>query len=386
MIPLTLGRRRARPWGLALTASLAAAQAGAGCDEAPAQLVQDGGGMHKDSRRLVLDDGGGGPGDAPWDAWLAREAAAPRPDSQVSKPDVDPCAGVVCDVNAKCDPSQPTKCKCNPGYTGDGKTCSGARKDLVCNRYNDARAKAVTGGWTPGPNSCDPGTLSSAAQQSALVATNMFRFIAGQQDVTIDSTYTNKAQQCAVMMKENGTINHYPPTSWKCYTADGAEAARKSNLAYGGGMDATGSVYAFIRDSGNASTLGHRRWILGNWIGPTGFGTTGSYTCMWVQGNHSTAKQWVAWPPDGEVPKDLVYDSTGWSFQSDSIKPTAVEVSSGGSPLAVSMTTLASNYGSYNAISFIPQGWSTQAGQVYDVKITSSSGTVTYSVKPVTCP
>ncbi len=263
------------------------------------------------------------------------------------------------------------------------------RQAAVCQRYQDAVDNAVHGGWTPGPTSCDPGTLSSAAQQSALRVTNLFRFIADQPDVTLSTTYAAKSQQCAVMMKENGTINHYPPTSWKCYTADGAEAASKSNLAYGTSMDATNAVYLFVQDPGNATTLGHRRWILGNWIGPTAFGTANStyyYTCMWVIGTQSGSKPWAAWPPEGEVPSNLVYDSTGWSFQSDSLRPTAVEVRSGGTLMPVSMTTLLSNYGSSYAVSFIPQGWSTQAGKTYDVTVTlSTGGTVSYTVKPVTC-
>lgn len=299
---------------------------------------------------------------------------------------IDPCAGVKCDPHAKCDPQSPTKCKCDPGFQGDGKTCkpiSTSRRDAVCKRWQDAKSKTVSGGWTPGPSQCDPGKVSQAALDSALRMTNMYRYIAALPAVSMSNMFNAKAQACAVMMKANNTISHYPSTSWQCYTPDGAQAAKSSNLAKG--SDATKAVYRFMYDSGNASTLGHRRWIIGNWIGPTGFGTTGSYTCMYVNGGIKSGKTWAAWPPANEVPLAEVFDSTGWSWQSDSINPSGVEVRSDGNHLPLNVNKLSSNYGSKYAISFRPAGWKTQAGKVYNVTITGSQ-TIKYSVKPVNCP
>ncbi len=224
---------------------------------------------------------------------------------------------------------------------------------------------------------------------SALRMTNFYRMAADMPDLTLSTTYSSNAQLCAVMMKANKTISHSPPSSWTCYTAAGAQSAGQSNLA--AGMQLTAAVMAFMEDYGasNATALGHRRWILGNWIGPTGFGYADAYTCMHVVGSNRGARPWVAWPPAGEVPVDEVFDRTGWSFQSDVFEPTGVEVSSGGVKRSVSMTKLSGGYGSTYAISFVPQGWTTQAGQVYQVTVTGASSSasyrVSYPVKPVSC-
>ncbi len=59
------------------------------------------------------------------------------------------CGAGTCNANAFCDNTGPTGCRCLPGYTGDGKTCtagSETRKDAVCRLYNDAIARTVLGG------------------------------------------------------------------------------------------------------------------------------------------------------------------------------------------------------------------------------------------------
>lgn len=280
----------------------------------------------------------------------------------------DPCLGVTGIM--PWDPPGP----CTPVFS---------RKEAVCLRWKQAQDLTVSGGWTPGSNPCDPGTVSKEVLASALRMTNMYRYLAGLPDVTLSDTFNKKAQACAVLMKENGTINHYPPKTWSCYSADGAEAAQSSNLALG--SDATRAVYRFMQDNGNATTLGHRRWIIGNWFGPTGFGTTGKFTCQWVKGGTKDTKEWAAWPPPLEVPLSEVFDTTGWSWQSDTINPSGVKVTVGGVDMPMTVTPLKSGFGSRHAIAFRPQGWKTEADKVYEVTITGPK-TITYQVKPVNCP
>jgi hypothetical protein len=49
--------------------------------------------------------------------------------------------------------------------------------------------------------------------------------------VQFNSTLSRKAQRAALMMAANAALSHFPPTSWKCYAKDGAEAAASSNLS-----------------------------------------------------------------------------------------------------------------------------------------------------------
>ncbi len=263
-----------------------------------------------------------------------------------------------------------------------------ARPEKICKLYQAATAAAVYGGWTPGASDCAPGTLSQEAQQSALNFTNLYRYIAGQPTVALSQTFSEKAQVCAVLMMNNNAISHTPPASWRCYSAVGAEAAKSSNLAMG--QDATRAVHGYMEDRGNDDTMGHRRWILGNWIGPTGFGTAGRFSCMWVQGDKKGERAWAAWPPPGPVPVDLVYDSPGWTFQSDSLRPEDVELRVDNRPVPVKVSALKPGYGSAYAVRFAPDGWRTRAGTVYAVTVSGTASgsprSVTYKVGAISCP
>ena len=50
------------------------------------------------------------------------------------------------------------------------------------------------------------------------------------------------------MMRANNMMSHMPPTTWTCYTADGAEAAGNSNISSG---QAVSSVDLYMIDPGN---------------------------------------------------------------------------------------------------------------------------------------
>ncbi|MGB1274616.1 MAG: hypothetical protein ACPG77_02610, partial [Nannocystaceae bacterium] len=141
---------------------------------------------------------------------------------------------------------------------------------------------------------------------------------------------------------------------------------------------------------GNATTLGHRRWILSNSLANVGLGSSSSYSCMWVIGGGGNAgKQWMAWPPPGLVPLAVasLVNSTGWSLQSDSISLQNAEVSvtENGQPRPMTITNLASNYGSSHAISMVPNGWQAQAGATYSVAVTGVNPAINYEVEVLSC-
>ncbi|RLB52353.1 MAG: hypothetical protein DRI90_22210, partial [Deltaproteobacteria bacterium] len=217
-------------------------------------------------------------------------------------------------------------------------------------------------------------------------------FIAGLPSVTTDGTRDQKTQACALMMDANNQLSHSPPPSWTCYTSDGAEAAGKSNIATTPGVAA---VDLYMVDPGNPSTMGHRRWILSNGLGPVGLGSTSSYSCMWViGGSGGGSNPWTAWPPPGQFPVGAVspswssIDDTGWTIQSDSLSlnNAQVTITDGGNDRPVTVTNLAGGYGSSTAISMIPQGWSTTVGHTYLVDVSGISAPFSYQVDVVACP
>jgi hypothetical protein len=148
-------------------------------------------------------------------------------------------------------------------------------------------------------------------------------------------------------------------------------------------------------DYGNETTMGHRRWLLSNTLGPVGIGSTSEMSCLFVIGGQGDAgAPWLAWPPPGLVPYDAMYvptigwssvDEAGWSVQSDSIDVTnaQVTVTESGVNKPVAVNGLGDYYGSMYAVRFVPQGWSVEVGKTYDVAL--SVGGIAYSVTIVDC-
>lgn len=266
---------------------------------------------------------------------------------------------------------------------------------LLCERWKSDRAQLGEGDWSGAVDACDPGVMSQDGRDNALRLVNLYRFIAGLPAVTEDPTRTSQAQACALMMHANGQLSHTPPMNWKCWTADGAGAAGKSNISSTPGVLA---VDLYMVDPGNDTTIGHRRWLLSNYLGPIGLGSTSVNSCLMViGGNGNAGKPWLAWPPPGLVPYQAMHvptigwanvDETGWTVQSDTIDLGAatVTVTVDGVDRPVAVNVLGQNYGSSHAIRFVPQGWTVEPGKTYEVELGNVAQPIAYSVQIVDCP
>jgi hypothetical protein len=283
----------------------------------------------------------------------------------------------------------------NPGTGGSGTAGStgsdggaGSRASEVCQRWAADRADLSEGTWTGNAAACDAGDIGPPGRANALKLINLYRYLAGLPEVTNDPAQDAMAQQCALMQTANNSLSHTPPTTWKCYTADGAKAAGGSNISSGPGV---GSIEAYVNDSGNASTLGHRRWTFSNSLGPVGLGSAKS-SCFYNMGGTGKAnKPFTAWPPAGAVPLAAITttraDTSGWSIQSDTINVNTgtVTITDGGQSLAVTTTSLPGGYGSRYAIRMVPSGWTSQAGHSYTVTVAGVTPAVSYTIDVVSC-
>jgi hypothetical protein len=276
------------------------------------------------------------------------------------------------------------------GIDGDDEDDS-SPSDEVCERWNEDREDLSEGTWSGSVESCDPGDISADARENALRVLNLYRFLADLPEVETDDERDAKAQDCALIMHANASLSHNPPQSWACWSADGAEAAGHSNIATAPGVMA---VDLYMVDPGNATTLGHRRWILSNGLGPVGLGSTTNSSCMWVLGGSGPGgHEWTAFPPPGEFPYEAVgsswtsIDETGWSVQSDAIALSGAQVTitADGDQLPVAVNALEPGYGSAHAISIIPQGWTTQPDTTYHVEVTGITSPISYEVDVVDC-
>jgi hypothetical protein len=186
--------------------------------------------------------------------------------------------------------------------------------------------------------------------------------------VSHHATLNQKSQEAALMMAANQSLTHSPPTSWRCYSAAGAEAAGRSNLA--SGLAGAAAIVAYMIDSGaNNTAVGHRRWILFPPQREIGTGSTSRYHSMYVigsAGSRSGSPELVPWPNAGFVPYQLVYPR--WSFALNlggfpgpDFSRATVTMTSGGSVIPVTMLPIANGYGD-NTIAWEPAGLSLQPG------------------------
>lgn len=282
----------------------------------------------------------------------------------------------------------------------DCTTAPTTRKDLVCWRWRCDRTNRSEGTWSGNLAACNAGDISAAGRANALKQVNLYRFIADLPAVANDATKSSNAQKCALMQHANGMLSHAPPTSWKCYTAEGATAAGRSNIAT---APAVSSIDLYMADPGNPTTIGHRRWLLSNSLGPIGIGSTlvgtAGYSCLHVIGGSGAAgKAWRAWPPPGPVPIEMFnalsfapLDTVGWTLQSDTLNlaGATATVKDGTTIVPFTTTQLLANYGSRYAIRFTATNtaWRAQAGHTYNVTIVGSGiAAITYSVQPTACP
>ncbi len=245
-------------------------------------------------------------------------------------------------------------------------------------------SEGVAINWTGSHATCNAGSTAEPFRVAVQLRINYYRAMAGvPSDLVLNATYTGKAQQAALMMSANGALSHDPPPTWACYTAAGDEAARKSNLCLG--CYGPGAIDAYMKDSGSGNyAVGHRRWVLYPQTQEMGTGDipwVGGYwsaNALWVFDSHmwdprpETREEYVAWPPPGYVPYQVVFPRWSFSYAGASFGSATVSMSSGGGPVGVDVQTVVNGYGENTLVwepdaAFGPPG----ADTTYSVSVNS---------------
>jgi Cysteine-rich secretory protein family len=176
-----------------------------------------------------------------------------------------------------------------------------AMQELYRKMYEPARDHQE--GWVDKGN-CEAGTLPAATLKARLQELNYFRKMAGLYPVTLNAEFNKYAQAAAFLMRQNGTLSHHPPTTWKCYSELGAKGAGSCNLGYGGG------ILGYMTDWGASNQdCGHRMWILSALKEQLGYGGTDATDAIYVFGpttKRDSLPEYVAWPPAGFVPQEII--------------------------------------------------------------------------------
>ena len=109
---------------------------------------------------------------------------------------------------------------------------------------------------------CAPGTTNIEHHQAVIARINYYRALVDLPAVTLDGgTPTTQAQAAALMMSAQNALSHTPPTSFTCYSPEGAAGAAATNLSLG--SMGVAAIDGYMGDAGpNNTAVGHRRWIL----------------------------------------------------------------------------------------------------------------------------
>jgi hypothetical protein len=271
-----------------------------------------------------------------------------------------------------------------------------SRSEVASFYYNEhVPALGIPMQWSGDAATCDAGTTSQAYLDATFRMINYYRGMVGLPAASNAAGFNADAQQAALMMSVNGTLNHYPPSNWLCWTAGGASAAGASNLAlYNAGPSA---IAAYIKDYGTGNHfVGHRRWILypiRNEFGTGSVGETTRGANALVVFTNTVARpptpDKVAWPPEGHVPYQVVYPRWSMSLNTNasvSFASADVTMTEGGNPVPLSVVSR-TDYG-YGDITIVwepsPLGFAAGMGdRRFTVTVSGISGpqtTVSYDV------
>ncbi|MGD1097360.1 MAG: CAP domain-containing protein, partial [Bryobacteraceae bacterium] len=213
---------------------------------------------------------------------------------------------------------------------------------------------------------CYPGTNSTTFQESVLRRINWFRALAGEPaNVVLNSIYNSNAQAVAVMISASGLLNHNPPTNWPCYSPAGGAAAGGNQA---GGFNGADAITGYIWDFGNGnSEVGHRRWILYPQEQIMGTGDVPA-TNSYIAANSTyvfdssindprpvTRQPYVAWPPEGFVPYQVVYPYWSFALSNADFSAATINLTSNGAPVSLAIQNYETGYGE-NTIVWIPMG------------------------------
>jgi len=311
---------------------------------------------------------------------------------QTCKKDAQGCLGW--DAGTSCASPQ----ICDAGKCVDPGDPSQRTQQTVCARWKRDYPKASAPNFKNNPaGSCDPGSISQASIDDAITRINLYRWMIGLTPAAEDKLLSQKTQACAILQANNdgpgGGVNaHKPPSSWKCYSSDGAAASGASNLSWGVSNPAA-TISQYISDYRVAS-LGHRLWIISPTFTKTGIGmATGSgrwrvASCLYTFARGSAPRvDYVAFPPPGFVPIQAMgsrHPVKDWSFTSSKYKVSSLKevimVRKSDNDTQKLTPRRIGNYGHPAGLSWRPR--TPKAGETYTVKF----GTIySYTVKFFDC-
>jgi len=228
-----------------------------------------------------------------------------------------------------------------------------AREDFYQNYFNtktkgkDINGKDITPFvWNGRVGGCNQGTIDREIQNKVVDRINYFRRNAGVPEVLFDEATNEYCQKAALMMTANNALSHEPSKTWRCWSSEGAYAAKHSLLIKEAN---TSMAVTYIMDDKNPSA-GNRRWLLYPNGRVYGHGSTNDYAVIWAlddSGTTDTAEYMnkpISWPPKGYLPQLMLMENWTFSLYADLANATVVVLQDGKS-LEVNVEPYVEGYG-----------------------------------------
>lgn len=229
--------------------------------------------------------------------------------------------------------------------------------------------------WSGSYQTGDAGDISQAWRSATRDRIRFFRRMAGvPHQITFRDLYNQRAQAAALLISVNDQLNHQPPESWQYWSQLGFEGANQSNIGHGiSGADA---VTGYIADPGDGNfAVGHRRWFFfpfttamgsGDVPGNASFPMSNAIHIIPEPEDRMDERQarddFVAWPPPGYVPSQLVFPR--WSFSHpeadfSDVSNNDLTMSVDGQSVPVSLEPLETRRVGEPTLVWVPEGFDT---------------------------
>ena len=192
-------------------------------------------------------------------------------------------------------------------------------KQAVVQAYNNWYSKVSVGlNFSGNVSTCNAGTTTVNFQESVVDRINFYRAMVGLNSAVLFPNQFNN-NKAALMMDANHSLNHNPPSTWLCYSSEGAASAGTSNLTLG--VSGREAIDLYMDEPGGANSMvGHRRWLLYPPQSKFSTGDTPNSNSLGVfftaQNSIPSDLKFVAWPSAGFFPIKLLPISNRWSFSS----------------------------------------------------------------------
>lgn len=255
----------------------------------------------------------------------------------------------------------------------------------VCGRWRAVNA-AGDGGATGFaiPESCIAPETAATEVAAALERLNAARWLAGVAEVSGLEAHQTLAEQAALMMARNRSVDPVPDRAWACYTEEVGTAYRWTSHALGVTSVAQ-AVELFVASAGDPS-LANRMWMLDPVLDGVGLARVADAAAVYVRGYvPRPSPQFVAYPGPGPFP--AAWLPSVWSFAAPGSlqgaeamvtdKSTGAEV-----PFTVSLAQVGSE-GGLSVLALTPEGALSPGS--YAVSLTTVGGRWAYEVQVVKC-